>query len=1475
MSSGLPAQLRPAHRPQPKDRRPGDPRNGDPRSGGAPVPAATASMSRAERFEDEKRRIIQSCFSKKDADGSIIESYITHIRVTEDAAYPSSPPPPKSPQENKKPRVIIVAVRKSGRVRMHKARENNDSSFSIGKTWLMDDLARIQIFEHLPASTPSEQQQREWASNLGFVVTLTKPYYWQAVTPKERDFFIGSLVKIYKKYTGGKVPELLGFDSRDREALIGAMPPGPPVSQTAKPHTSGPARPDTSSSQSRPPSRQHQRPQSPFSNRLPSRDGPKEPSKKPSREHFLRAAPSQEPLQRNYPPMLSPKTSQSSFSRDDLQSKLSDSPAVSELTPPSSLRAGQYHRNRSGDPVSDAAQNREPKESVGSRSNEERSFLTAGSDDNPPQSHETADLQVLESGVSPLKIPKNKPSLPDVSSQIHPDALRPQRGPPAKNPPQLEPPNESIDKFVTPLSSPEPSVFEAIPSSRASNKSFSNLKNEVPEPSGPMPHPTSPEEAKEDFQRPSRLSLDSKTEPLRSHGETPTHPDLPGHPVPAPLQTKTTNAPSPSAFVAEQQEKQEEEHRPGLGPMVKKRTGRDVASAFRKAATAYGAFKPRPGGAAERLLAAAKEKPSDEPDGITSVVPAPLSRGRSADTVKTTDKPPSDGTPSQPAPTIELTSEPTAKPPTLSVPSTVEAPPKSPSPSGERKRQHREDNMAKYCAALGIDPILLDGRGAEFDEILTDLGWDGKLEGEKRIEDFEADVRREIGRVQASSWLGHLELQEGKVDQLAVLLDKTIEEAEELDGLLTLYSHELNTLADDVAYIEAQSQGLQVQAANQKLLQNELQNLLKTISISSSDLRPLKEASLSNPDGVRETELALATLYKAMVTIDPDVRPNRKRLADSSGDRSGVGVYADTQLGQMRAVKEKKGEYRTEALNFLQRLRQFMGVTFKMAEQKSMDSLSRTRSETELSKYDPSFHEGVRRELWMYNALMLFAREVSTDDWVAIISLYEQQMKQSYQNEFRDIQMAWKREARIPAGDEHELLFTQQDKDREGDGLTTAARKLTVRRGRTVRAPGGLSAKVSRRADGKIDPYVAFAEVVNDTAKLISEEQNFVAAYFHLSSRSSADFPDLVSSSLPDERRCPDISDIKSFEADREVAKQLQQVMERIFSFWTGDIQAFAEWAIMPEPLQGVGAIYALERKLGLFEETNQEFLVRGLRKVHSRLMALFTKFVDEQIRAIEETKVKVKKRKGVISFMKTFPHFSMTVENMLSTPPGEVFDIRFKVNEAYAKINRAMWDSLKFIAKEAPGHQGAPVAGGGDPEDKELLNYHILMIENMNHYLEEVEIRDNIVLEEWKDRAARDMNEHLRLYMDSVIRRPLGKLLDFIESTESLLQTTSSPTEIALRPSHSRAVAKRVTAAHDSREFRRGAEALKKRVEKHFGEADDVGLSRSLVAKVLKECEARYSNIHDRARRIFEQVYEGQLELEWRMEEAVAIFKR
>ena len=313
-----------------------------------------------------------------------------------------------------------------------------------------------------------------------------------------------------------------------------------------------------------------------------------------------------------------------------------------------------------------------------------------------------------------------------------------------------------------------------------------------------------------------------------------------------------------------------------------------------------------------------------------------------------------------------------------------------------------------------------------------------------------------------------------------------------------------------------------------------------------------------------------------------------------------------------------------------------------------------------------------------------------------------------------------------------------------------------------------------------------------------------------------------------------------------------------------------------------MGVLLSLESKLAELEETNQEFLTTVISRIHDRLVGLFNRFIDEQIRGIEDTKVKIKKRKGVIAFVKTFPNFSSAIENMIPPSPiAKDLPIRTLLNDAYQRINKAMFESLKFIAKEGPSAavNAQTQASSGDLEDKEALNYHILLIENMNHYIEEVIVRFNPVLEEWKSRATNEMTEHMDMYLSSVIRRPLGKLLDFVESTESLLLNTPAeekPTAVATRPSHSRSVFKKILAGYDGKEIRRGIETLKKRVDKHFGDAtDDVGGNRALVGKVIRECEARYLSINDRVHKIVAEVYEGNLEVEWRKEDVTGAFRR
>ncbi|KAI9781904.1 MAG: hypothetical protein M1835_004160 [Candelina submexicana] len=1538
-------------------------------SGGRPSTETQTSaggasfLSRAERFEDEKRKIIESCFGKTDPDGSILESYITHIRIVEDAAHPSSPPPPDSPLENKKPRLIILAVRKSGRVRVHKARENANGSFSIGKTWNLDDLTAMEAFSGVAAvETEEEQQRRQWAGGVGFMVTIQKPYYWQAATPREKEFFLASLVKIYRKYTGGKLPELTGFEPRETGQSV-----GPPAQQSRNDVAAA----DGTQLQRRPPSGQgrEQPPGRPIS---PNR----EPRRRPSQEQSMRRPDNRDPAQR--PPGQQPPTRPAPApvpytSQVQLRSTRANSPGVPSNASnapgplpsfgPQNLRkiAGRrsvenFHNEQQAPVVG-----RIPFNTGAGRGLRQDRTPSPDVRNRPPGSQAN---QSSEGNHHPLPFRNGAPSSLNSGNQSRSRSRPPIPGQ-LGSAGQQSSKEESNEDFSTPLFTPGIRKEDGRTSSRGGDRpgrESPTTQSEVrSDANGYFTHQNGVGKVTMDLPPGTHYEPPLAAQPATQTGvrheaqRTIVQPPMPQAPAPEPpivpvipsqlnnpratpnpeshvpqaptAQTSTTGAqkdgilpaaesPAPPTIPLEPppESKEEEIHRPGLGPMIKKKSNKDIANQFRKAANAYNAFKPRAGGAGDRIREG-KESPKEGPDGITSVVPAPsLLRGvnqgnsRSATpTQSVVEEPPHVQTqidkpePAAGLPQVEVT---TPKPETPITNGNISGSPqadkpkapspdrprsKSPLPHEARKQKRRSERTGRYVAALGINPMLLEDRALDIEPVLNEFGWDGDSSRPKQLETLEADIKRELGQVEAGSWLGHLEQKDERVEAVEKMLDKAIAECDELESLLTLYGVELNTLNDDVAYIEAQSQGLQVQTANQKLLHTDLKNLLQTISIDTSQLRSLREAKLKTSEGVQAVEHSLSLLYKAMITIDPSIRggtSDSKPRTSIDGSLSSGG-NSNSEIGSMRALQEKKASYRNEVITFIRRLKQYMAVAFGEAKIIFEDALKKDHDSGRINggrKLSKGVHDHFRSMLWQYSPLMLFARDFELLEWEEMMRVYEKAIKEPYRVEFKENISAWQSAARKATGEEQDLLFSSQE--RESEGIAMAARKMTVKRSqtlaKTLRAGGDGSTgrtTIEKLQEGKMYAYEAFTGALNEMVPIISMEQNFMVDFFHLSSLENPDFSEVIAISPPDAREGTDLAVKKLFDPDKNMAKRVAQSMDEIYSFWPNEMQGLVDWTLQVGPLQGVGVLGAIEGKLLELEETNQEYLIHSLSKIRGHLTGLFSRFLNEQIRAIEETKVKIKKRKGIIGFMKIFPSFSMAIENML--PPAAQTNntnLRLLLNDAYSRINKAMFESLKVIAKESPAMMagsGAQGQGASDPEDKEALNYHILLIENMNHYIEEVDARDNKVLKNWKRSAAKEMHEHMELYVGAVIRRPLGKLLDFLESTESLLLAVPSSPTIATRASHSRSIFKKVLANHDNKEMRRGIDTLKKRIEKHFGDADDPALSRGLVQKVLKECETRYLDIGERTKKINETVYEGQLEVEWRKEDVSAAFHR
>lgn len=359
-----------------------------------------------------------------------------------------------------------------------------------------------------------------------------------------------------------------------------------------------------------------------------------------------------------------------------------------------------------------------------------------------------------------------------------------------------------------------------------------------------------------------------------------------------------------------------------------------------------------------------------------------------------------------------------------------------------------------------------------------------------------------------------------------------------------------------------------MQTANQKILHTELKNLLDTISISTSELQLLKDASLSQAQGIMAVEATLSQLYTAMLMVDPQLRHHGTRpdtLDRISIDANGTSGLGGNTLSSMRAVRDKKEGYRREGKDFVQRFKQYMLIKFRGAEVEIISMLEERKKSSksrDLVSLDYRLREGPKAGLWLYSPLILFAREMEPLEWDYLMRMYESSAKKAYQEEIQDHVSAWKAITKKPLGEE-DLLFTAQEKETE----SMVGRKMTVKRSKTLRSDG--TSRIStggKPQDGKINAHEAFASTLNEMVQSVVVEQNFLVEYFHLSSLENFDFVDAVATP-PEARKGGSPTAKKTFDPDRNMAKRVLGMMEEIFSFWPTELQNLVNWITEQETL--------------------------------------------------------------------------------------------------------------------------------------------------------------------------------------------------------------------------------------------------------------------------------------------------------------------
>ncbi|EIE80531.1 hypothetical protein RO3G_05236 [Rhizopus delemar RA 99-880] len=725
----------------------------------------------------------------------------------------------------------------------------------------------------------------------------------------------------------------------------------------------------------------------------------------------------------------------------------------------------------------------------------------------------------------------------------------------------------------------------------------------------------------------------------------------------------------------------------------------------------------------------------------------------------------------------------------------------------QKKEEEIQDKLAERAFLMNVE------------ELLTDFNW--KANGNATV--LEKRLLGELHALEAANVHAIIQSDE-RVRSIVDHIDKSLAELDSMESWLSLYAAELNSMGDDIREIEIQNRALQILNTNQLSLITELDALLSAISIPKRCLDSLQYDSMDTVDDVIRIQESAEMLQKILKTKLPD------------------------GLQSMVAVQERLESYNVHGNRFSERVFKFLKDQFE--QQAKVYQEIRTKSSPTNNRKNQSAsimahpHETVEDQLIKFQGFNLWEKEMEPRMYGELQRCYAQAMAPLFERDIReliDTTRNFYSSLRKRDVDELEYLFKPEE-SRPARALayapTLRTEDLKPHRYRHMlrgSAEGINSNRSSIDEDEKATDE-AFAQMMNQSIMLLCREQNYMSDLFELTSTRSFLERGMVYSQVPNKSelysRRDKIRDVK-------ISKKILSWMEIIFETMEPNMVSLLEYGVKSDPTLTVSMLAAVEYQQEKWEGSDQEFALKLCESLSQRLTRMFESFIGDQIRIIEETKVSIKKRKGVLSFFRTFPIFAMRLE-VAAVHVQPESETRVTVNSAYEKVIQAMMASLESIAKE----------GDQTGDDKDQLNATIMYIENMHHLYHTLRTNKLHVLEKWIKHAKSQYDSSLNSYVHVIIRRPLGRLLEFFEGVETMARTSSMPEEVSFHMNYNKTQLRKVITMYPPKEIKKSLEQLYKRVDKHFSEEE------GLLQVVWRGIQEEFIQQHERMENLIRQCY-------------------
>ncbi|TPX59726.1 hypothetical protein PhCBS80983_g02258 [Powellomyces hirtus] len=752
-------------------------------------------------------------------------------------------------------------------------------------------------------------------------------------------------------------------------------------------------------------------------------------------------------------------------------------------------------------------------------------------------------------------------------------------------------------------------------------------------------------------------------------------------------------------------------------------------------------------------------------------------------------------------------------------------------------------------------PIEVEAPAVNLDEVLTDFHWHASGDAAA----LEAKLLTELQALEAANVHAIISSEE-QANLVVNQLDHAILQLDQIDEWISHYTQLLDSMGQDVHQIEVRHKGMQIASANQKTLLAEVEAILSSLRLPAYLLEVLRTEPLNDNEGIAQCEDAT------------------KKLMDVTQQK------LNDDLGTLQAVRDQIAFLNGHGNKFAVRLHDHLAALFQQQADSYLQDKGRSAKRGSLKLYG---HDVIEEKLyrfckllkWLkgvdtrkhYNLQMEFARVYSREIYGFLDQLKAHHLQSKQEGEELDYVFTSQAvsvssaasnaiKSAIPFAKATQPTLAPGDRPRR-----TSNGRLSLNRARgkasrsqtgsmveeddasslishhkrsgsdswTKRSAGVISTiSLDIGIDERMMPDEALGNTLSVLLPAMVREQNFISDLFSLHKEGGSS-TDLQASAAeqPDE----DIQDwqeglSRSREPikDLKLTKRMQELLEGLFDESKEGVISLVEAGLKGDQTYAIGMMVRAEEYMEEYKDTAHTYNLSLLEKVNEKLVAVFDKFLDEQIKVIDESKMTSKKRSGILPFIRIFPRFVDRMESYLTESAGLA---QQTVNGAYARIVQTMLETLEALAQQVAVDPKAAA------DDKEFLNIHILHVENMHHFYSVIRARKVRSLDVYVKQTKTSYDAHLDAYCKVVIRKPLGKLWDFFEGIEGLLKT-NTPEEVNYHMQYNKSALKDVVRKYPGKEIKKSLEALYKRVEKHY--TDEEGLLQVIWRGIQDEFSKR-----------------------------------